>query len=78
MCSSDLSLCGAPFTSVWLYVLSAVQVAVFARRVGNFGAVSVALYPLHAAFFVVIAGLSVVRSAMFGRVSWRGRSIATR
>ena len=73
-----VSLCGGPFTSVWCYVLSAVQVAVFARRTGNFGAVSAALYPLHAAFFVVVAGRSVVRSALFGRVSWRGRSIATR
>ena len=73
-----ISLCGGPFTSVWCYAMSVVQVAVITRRIGNFGVVSAALYPLHATFFVVVAVRSLVRSAVFGRVSWRGRTIATR
>jgi 4,4'-diaponeurosporenoate glycosyltransferase len=73
-----VSLCGGPFTSVWCYAVSAVQVAIITRRTGNFGPFSAALYPLHAAFFVVVAARSLVRSALIGRVSWRGRTIATR
>ena len=73
-----ISLCGGPFTSVWCYAMSVVQVAVITRRIGNFGVISAALYPLHVTFFVVVAVRSLVRSAVFGRVSWRGRTIATR
>lgn len=72
------SLCGGPFTSAWCYLLSLAQVLVMARRVGNFGAWSAVLYPLHAAFFVLVALRSAVRSVLFGRVAWRGRVIATR
>lgn len=73
-----VSLCGGPFVSAWCYTLSAVQVAVIARRCGNFGLVSAFLYPLHAAVFAAIAARSVLRSALVGRVAWRGRTIATR
>jgi len=73
-----VSLCGGPLTSVWCYVLSAAQVAVMSRRVGNFGVVSAMLYPLHAIVFVTIALRSVARSVLVGRVAWRGRTIATR
>ena len=73
-----ISLCGGPFTSVWCYALSAVQVAIIARRAGNFGVFSAVVYPLHVAFFVVVAARSLVQSALFGRVAWRGRTISTR
>jgi 4,4'-diaponeurosporenoate glycosyltransferase len=73
-----VSLCGGPLTSVWCYVLSAAQVSVIARRFGNFGVFSALAYPLHAAVFVVVAVRSAVRSALFGHVAWRGRTIATR
>ena len=72
------SLCGGVVTSPWLYLLSALQVWVFARRVGNFGVLSSLMYPLHATVFVVVALYSAIRSALAGSVSWRGRSIATR
>jgi 4,4'-diaponeurosporenoate glycosyltransferase len=73
-----ISLCGGPITSVWMYLASVLQVGWFARRAGNFGWFSALAYPLHAALFVAIAVRSGVRSVLFGRVVWRGRSIATR
>lgn len=73
-----VSLCGGPLTSGWCYALSVAQVAVMVRRVGNFGLLSAALYPLHAAFFVIVAVRSFVQSVLVGRVAWRGRTIATR
>ena len=72
------SLCGGVLVSPWMYVLSALQIWVFARRVGNFGVLSALAYPLHAAVFVVVALRSVVRSGLVGRVSWRGRNVSTR
>ena len=72
------SLCGGVLTSPWMYVASVVQVWVLARRIGNFGAVSALLYPLHATVFACVAIRSLVRSAVVGRVTWRGRTIATR
>ena len=73
-----VSLCGGTLISVWLCALSAVQMFVLARRVGNFGVVSAVLYPLHVLTFVLVALRSLVRSALFGSVVWRGRQIATR
>jgi len=73
-----ISLCGGPFVSGWCYVLSAGQIAIMARRVGNFGLVSALTYPLHAVFFVVVSARSAVRSVVVGRVGWRGRTITTR
>lgn len=72
------SLCGGTVTSVWMYLASVVQVWWFSRRAGNFGWLSAAAYPLHAALFVFVAVRSLVRSVIVGRVVWRGRSIATR
>jgi len=73
-----VSLCGGPLTSVWCYVLSATQVAVMSRRIGNFGVISALLYPLHTIVFVAVAVRSLVRSVLVGRVAWRGRTIVTR
>jgi 4,4'-diaponeurosporenoate glycosyltransferase len=73
-----VSLCGGTVTSVWCYAASAVQVAVVSRRVGNFGAVSALLYPVHATVFVAVALRSLVRAALVGSVGWRGRRIPTR
>lgn len=73
-----IALCGGPFTSVWCYVLSVGQLAVMARRFGNFGPFSVLTYPIHAIVFVAVALRSLLRSAVLGRVDWRGRSVATR
>ena len=72
------SLCGGVLTSPWFYVLSALQVFVLARRVGNFGVLSALLYPVHAVVFVVVAVRSAVRVVLFGSVTWRGRRISTR
>ena len=72
------SLCGGAVTSVWCYALSAVQLYVIARRLGNFGALSAVLYPIHAVLFVGVAVRSVLRAVLFGSVVWRGRTIATR
>lgn len=72
------SLCGGVVTSPWFYVLSAGQMWMFSRRVGNFGPISVLLYPVHAMVFVGVALRSAVRSALFGSVTWRGRRIGTR
>ncbi len=65
-------------TSAWFFVASVVQVAIMARRVGNFGFVSALLYPLHAIVFVAVAQRSLVRAVLVGNVAWRGRRIATR
>jgi len=73
-----VSICGGPVTSVWMYLASTIQVWWFSRRAGNFGWVSAATYPVHAALFVLVALRSLVRSVFVGRVVWRGRSIATR
>lgn len=73
-----ISLCGGFVTSAWFFVASFVQVAIMARRVGNFGFVSALLYPLHVTVFVAVALRSLVRAALVGSVAWRGRSIATR
>lgn len=72
------SLCGGPITSVWCYALSVLQVRLVARRAGDFGWGAAIVYPLHAAFFVVVAARSALRSAWTGSVSWRGRDVATR
>ena len=72
------SFCGGLVASPWFYLASVAQLAVMVRRVGNFGVVAAALYPLHAVFFVTIAVWSAVRSAVVGNVAWRGRRVATR
>jgi 4,4'-diaponeurosporenoate glycosyltransferase len=72
------SLCGGVFTSPWFYLASVAQLVVMVRRVGNFGPIAAAVYPLHAMFFVAIAVWSAVRSAVVGNVVWRGRRIPTR
>ena len=73
-----VSLCGGFVTSAWFFVASVVQVAIMARRVGNFGVLSALLYPFHVIVFVAVALRSLVRAALVGSVTWRGRSIATR
>jgi 4,4'-diaponeurosporenoate glycosyltransferase len=72
------SLCGGAVASMWCYALSVIQVYVISRRLGNFGAFSAVLYPLHAVVFVAVAVRSVLRTVLFGSVVWRGRTIATR
>ena len=72
------SLCGGVLTSPWFYVLSALQMSIFARRVGNFGVLSAVLYPIHAVVFVVVALRSAAHVVLFGSVTWRGRRINTR
>jgi 4,4'-diaponeurosporenoate glycosyltransferase len=72
------SLAGGPFTSWWCYGASVAQLAVQGRRVGRFGLLSAALYPVLLVFFLVVFVRSVVLTA-FGRpVWWRGRRVATR
>jgi len=59
-------------------VLSAAAVGTLGsmfRRVGNFGPGTALAFPLLVAFFVVVFGRSVYRTAIRRDVSWRGRSI---
>lgn len=72
------SLAGGVLTSPWFAAASAVQVWWMARRVGNFGIFDAVAYPLHVVIFVGIVLRSAWRSVVRGRVSWRGRTIATR
>lgn len=72
------SLCGGAVTSGWLYALSAAQICVIARRVGNYRLLDAVLFPLHTVFFVFVSVRSGIRTLLRGNVTWRGRRIATR
>ena len=72
------SLAGGPFASWWCYAASVAQLAVQARRVGRFGLLSAAVYPVLLVFFLVVFVRSVVLTALGRPVWWRGRRVATR
>ncbi|WP_433747872.1 glycosyltransferase [Falsibacillus pallidus] len=58
-----------------LYILYAVQTALFARRVGNFRWMYFPFYPLFFIFFAGIFLYSFVRVNIFHSVKWKGRNI---
>jgi 4,4'-diaponeurosporenoate glycosyltransferase len=72
------SLAGGPFVSPWFYAASAVQLWALGRRVGRFGPVIAALYPVALVFFLAVFLRSLVLRCLRRPVSWRGRRIATR
>ena len=72
------SLVGGVITSPWMYLASLVQVAVFAKRVGRFNPLVVALFPVHMLFFTVVVTKSFWDGVLRGGVRWSGRTIRTR
>ena len=72
------SLVGGVVTSPWMYLASLVQVAVFAKRVGRFHPLVVALFPVHMLLFTVVVIKSFWDVVLRGGVRWSGRTIRTR
>ncbi|CAN5226604.1 glycosyltransferase family A protein [soil metagenome] len=68
----------APLVAAACYAAAAVQMGVHLRRLGSFGAVTAALYPVSLAVFVAVFARSVVVTLVLGRVRWKGRDLATR
>lgn len=60
-----------------LYAAFAVQLAWMLARVGRFGWAPAAAFPVPLAFFLVVFARSVVLTNVRGRVTWRGRTVAT-
>ena len=65
---------GLPFFAV-LYLLSALQLAWFARQIGNYSVLNCALYPISMLFYFAVFGQSLYRRTFRQRVIWRGRSV---
>ena len=55
------------------WVLSAMQVALVARRIGSFGWLGMMIYPVPLCFFFAVFGWSAMRSGK--KVTWKGREI---
>lgn len=58
-----------------VYGLYTAQVWMQLRRVGSFSLLSALLFPLEFLFFVGVFVYSIIRTRLFGSVSWKGRSI---
>jgi 4,4'-diaponeurosporenoate glycosyltransferase len=58
-----------------VYMLLMLQLAWFARRLGNYGALACLLYPVPLAYYCIIFGRSAVRRMMGRTTAWRGREI---
>ncbi|HAR35869.1 MAG TPA: glycosyl transferase family 2 [Acidobacteria bacterium] len=65
-------------TGVILYLLFLAQIYFFLQPLGNFGLVSVILYPFSLAFFIFIFLRSMVYTHLLGYVHWKGRRIKLR
>jgi 4,4'-diaponeurosporenoate glycosyltransferase len=61
---------------IGLTAMFAVQMGVLFRRMGSFGWVDAALYPVHLLFFTLVFVLGIFRVRVSRRVHWRGRSVA--
>lgn len=72
--STDLDL--APASAV--YAAYVVQLLVLFRRVGRFGPVTAALFPVPLIFFLGVFLRSAVLTFVKGEVRWRGRALSTR
>lgn len=64
-------------TAAALYVVVAAQVWWMARRVGRFGPLTAAAFPVLVVVFLAVFVRSVLATAR-GSISWRGRRVATR
>jgi 4,4'-diaponeurosporenoate glycosyltransferase len=60
---------------VGLHAAYALQIYWMGRRIGNFGMLSAALFPVPLVFFACVFAYSLVLTFLFRRVRWRGRSI---
>jgi glycosyl-4,4'-diaponeurosporenoate acyltransferase len=60
---------------VAVYGLYTAQVWVQLRRVGSFSLLSALLFPLEFLFFVAVFVYSIIRTRLFGSVSWKGRGM---
>ncbi|SDF75511.1 glycosyltransferase [Terriglobus roseus] len=58
-----------------LYLLAAIQVFFFARKIGSFRIATCLLFPLPLIFFFVVFTRSAMRRAFGKHTSWRGRSV---
>jgi 4,4'-diaponeurosporenoate glycosyltransferase len=72
------SLVGGVLTSPWMYLLSLIQVAIFAKQVGRFHPLVVAVFPLHMLLFTFVVARSYWSAVLLGRANWSGRTIRTR
>jgi 4,4'-diaponeurosporenoate glycosyltransferase len=60
------------------YAAYAGQLFWMLRRLGNFGPVSAAMYPVHLVFFAFVFVRSLFLTHLLRRVTWKGREIAWR
>jgi 4,4'-diaponeurosporenoate glycosyltransferase len=60
---------------VVLYCAFAMQLLYLSRRVGTYSVLTSALYPIPLVFYFALFGQAVLRRALGGRVSWRGREL---
>ncbi len=71
-------LWGGPAGWLAFYLLYVLQLAWMLLRIGNYGVLTAALFPIPALFFAGVFALSLGRTFGLGRVSWKGRAISTR
>jgi len=64
--------------AVFAYALVVAQLWWMLRRLGRFGVATAVLFPLPLAFFVGLFCRSATFTAVRGRVTWKGREVATR
>ena len=65
----------APFLSPWAYVAYAAQLLWMFRRIGRFGVLTAALYPVPLAFFLAVFARSLVATKLRHTVRWKGRDL---
>jgi 4,4'-diaponeurosporenoate glycosyltransferase len=58
-----------------VYILLALQLAWFARRLGSYRFITCLLYPLPLTYYCVIFGRSAIRRMLGRKTAWRGREI---
>lgn len=63
---------------VFAYGVVVAQLVWMFRRIGSFGVLTALLYPVALAFFLGLFCRSAAITALRGRVTWKGREIATR
>lgn len=72
------SVVGGVFVSPWLYVASAVQLAVLGPRAGRFTVWMAALYPLAVLVFLVVFARSAIKVILRQPVQWKSRQVPAR
>jgi 4,4'-diaponeurosporenoate glycosyltransferase len=58
-----------------VYILLALQLAWFARRLGNYGFFACLLYPVPLTYYCVVFGRSAIRRMVGRKTVWRGRKV---